>query len=69
MHPAAYPMKLNRMSWLASYRAVLPSLLLAAPMLAPGQALPHQTGKIATEQVALAYETFGLAPARCRCWS
>jgi len=52
-------MKLFRTNWPAGYPAVLRALLLAWPALAAGQALPHQTGKIPTEQVALAYETFG----------
>lgn len=52
-------MKMFRINWSASYPAALVGLLLAWPKLAAGQALPHQTGKIATEQVALAYETFG----------
>lgn len=52
-------MKLFRTSGPAGYPAVLRGLLLAWPALAAGQALPHQAGKISTEQVALAYEAFG----------
>ena len=52
-------MKLFPISWSASYPVVLRGLLLAWPALATGQALPHKAGKIPTEQVALAYETFG----------
>lgn len=52
-------MKLFKMSWQAGYPVALCLLVLAWPVLATGQALPHQTGKIPTEQVALAYETFG----------
>ena len=52
-------MKFFRTNRPAGYPAVLRILLLAWPALATGQALPHQAGKIPTEQVALAYETFG----------
>ena len=52
-------MKLFRTSWSAGGPAALCIMLWAWPTLAAGQALPHQTGKIPTEQVALAYESFG----------
>ena len=52
-------MKLFRMSGSVGGPAVLRILLWACPALATGQALPHQAGKIPTEQVALAYEAFG----------
>lgn len=52
-------MQLFRTTWRAGYAAALGGLLLGWPTLATGQALPHQTGKIPTEQVALGYETFG----------
>ena len=52
-------MKLFRTSWSAACPAALGLLLWAWPTLAAGQVLPHQTGKIPTEQVALAYESFG----------
>ena len=52
-------MKLFRTSRSAGYLAVRHFLLWAWPALATGQAVPHQAGKISTEQVALAYEAFG----------
>ena len=52
-------MKFFRISWPTGYPAALRILLLAWPAFAVGQALPHRAGKIPTEQVALAYETFG----------
>ena len=52
-------MKFFRISWQVGYPAALRGLLLAWPVLSAGQALPHQVGKILTEQVALGYETFG----------
>ena len=52
-------MKLFRKRRSTGYPAALHLLLWALPALATGQALPHQTGKIPTEQVALAYEAFG----------
>lgn len=52
-------MNLFRFSWPAGCLRALGGLLLAGPTLALGQALPHQTGSIATPQVALGYESFG----------
>ncbi|MGI4835867.1 MAG: alpha/beta fold hydrolase [Janthinobacterium lividum] len=59
-------MTLFRFRWLSGYPLAagwcpvfLSWLLLAGPCLAVGQALAHQTGKIATPQVTLGYESFG----------
>jgi proline iminopeptidase len=50
-------MNKRRLAWLLSCLFVLLAQLLALPAIS--QALPHQTGKIHSEQVDLGYEVFG----------
>jgi hypothetical protein len=49
----------RRPIWLLSYVLVILLWLLVFPAVSQGQALPHQTGKVHTEQVYLGYEVFG----------
>jgi proline iminopeptidase len=64
--PRPYPLfiymlllTVRRPIWLLSYVLVILLWLLIFPAVSQGQALPHQTGKVHTEQVDLGYEVFG----------
>jgi proline iminopeptidase len=52
-------MNTRRATWPLSYLLVVLAQLLILPSICQGQILPHQVGKIHTEQVDIGYEIFG----------